>query len=347
MPKKILLADDSLTIQKVVELTLAGTDYELTCVSNGQKALESLGHSPPDLILADVVMPGKNGYEVCEAVKSNPATARIPVVLLSGTFEPFDRDRADRIGADRVVSKPFDAQQLLHEIETLLTRDASGSSPVSALEEGPFDTAFLDDAVATARAPGESEPSEAENPFEHLSPLRPPSLSELRRTDPGEAQSLPSDWSFRALTKEEALGEEGEGSAIAEAELTGAEEFSGGPVFLPPPDTQSAAEEAETRHPVEETSSEPPRAETPPERVGLEATEAPETLFEVPAAPPPPASPSPDATELTQEQIERIAALVVAKLSDRVLREIAWEVVPDVAEMVVKRRIEELESGAE
>jgi CheY-like chemotaxis protein len=320
MPKKILLADDSLTIQKVVELTLAGTDYELTCVSNGQKALESFEHSRPDLILADVVMPGKNGYEVCEAVKSDPATAWIPVVLLSGTFEPFDRDRADRIGADRVVSKPFDAQELLDEIETLLTRAASTPFPASALEEGPFDTAFLDDMAPTTGAPGESEPIEAENPLE-------------------------------APAKEEALAEEGEGSAIAEAELTGAEEFSGGPVFLPLPDTQTAAEEAETRHPVEETSSEPPRAEPPPERVGVEetSTEAAETLFKVPAPPPPlpPASPAPAAIELTQEQIDRIAALVVAKLSDRVLREIAREVVPDVAETVVKRRIEELESGAE
>ena len=64
MPKKILLADDSLTIQKVVELTLSGTDYELTCVSNGQKALASLEHSRPDLILADVVMPEMNGHEL-------------------------------------------------------------------------------------------------------------------------------------------------------------------------------------------------------------------------------------------------------------------------------------------
>src|SRR6266542_3011342 len=122
MPKKILLADDSLTIQKVVELTLAGADYELTCVSNGQKALASLEHSRPDLILADVVMPEKNGYEVCEAVKSNPATARIPVVLLSGTFEPFDRDRAERLGCDAIVSKPFDSQQLLRQVEALLSR---------------------------------------------------------------------------------------------------------------------------------------------------------------------------------------------------------------------------------
>ena len=77
----------------------------------------------PDLILADVVMPEKNGYEVCEAIKANPATARIPVILLSGTFEPFDRDRAERLGCDAIVSKPFDSQQLLRQVEALLARE--------------------------------------------------------------------------------------------------------------------------------------------------------------------------------------------------------------------------------
>src|SRR6185295_11682650 len=122
MGKKILLADDSLTIQKVVELTLSGTGYELTCVSDGRKAIESLAASRPDLILADVVMPEKNGYEVCEAVKGNPATASIPVILLAGTFEPFDRERADRVGNDMVITKPFDAHQLVERIDALLAR---------------------------------------------------------------------------------------------------------------------------------------------------------------------------------------------------------------------------------
>src|SRR6266540_976478 len=122
MPKKILLADDSLTIQKVVELTFSDSDFELVCVSNGQRALEKVREEMPDLILADVVMPEKNGYEVCEAIKANPATARIPVVLLSGTFEPFDRDRAERLGCDAIVSKPFDSQQLLRQVEALLAR---------------------------------------------------------------------------------------------------------------------------------------------------------------------------------------------------------------------------------
>jgi CheY-like chemotaxis protein len=120
--KKILLADDSLTIQKVVELTFSDSEYDLLCVPNGQRALEKVGEEAPDLILADVVMPEKNGYEVCEAIKANPATARIPVILLSGTFEPFDRDRAERLGCDAIVSKPFDSQQLLRQVEALLSR---------------------------------------------------------------------------------------------------------------------------------------------------------------------------------------------------------------------------------
>jgi CheY-like chemotaxis protein len=69
--KKILLADDSLTIQKVVELTFSDSEYDLLCVPNGQRALEKVAEESPDLILADVVMPEKNGYEVCEAIKAN------------------------------------------------------------------------------------------------------------------------------------------------------------------------------------------------------------------------------------------------------------------------------------
>jgi len=130
--KKILLADDSLTIQKVVELTFSDSEYDLVCVSNGQRALDRIAAGEvADLILADVVMPEKNGYEVCEAIKANPATARIPVVLLSGTFEPFDRDRAERLGCDAIVSKPFDSQQLLRQVEQLLSRPPA-EAPVAS-----------------------------------------------------------------------------------------------------------------------------------------------------------------------------------------------------------------------
>src|SRR5437667_7394213 len=149
MPKTFLLADDSLTIQKVAELSFAGSGYELVCVSNGQKALEKIAAEKPDLILADVVMPEKNGYEVCEAVKSNPATARIPVVLLSGVFEPFDRERAERIGCDSIVSKPFDSQKLLAQVGEILARAAPGEAEpfeaAAAEQTEPFEIAFAEE----------------------------------------------------------------------------------------------------------------------------------------------------------------------------------------------------------
>jgi len=308
MGKKILLADDSLTIQKVVELTLSGTDYELTCVSNGQRALENLRQSRPDLILADVVMPEKNGYEVCEAVKSNPATARIPVILLSGTFEPFDRERAGRIGCDLVVSKPFDAQQLLEQIETLLSRAAGAPPPPPPPDEAPFATGFLDD---SSRSPGEAPAADSENPFGQ---------------GYEEAGASPREAAFADVPTEPAP------PAIAPSETVPPVQEPLPPVPEPPPAESSAG------------SFSAPPIELAVEEISAEEAE----LFFERVAPEEAAAPAePSSMELTEEQIERIAARVVEKLSDRVVREIAWEVVPDVAEIAVKRRIEELESGAE
>ncbi len=120
MAKKILLADDSITIQKVVELTFSDGDYEVTAVNNGAKAISKLSEFRPDIILSDIIMPEKNGYEVCEFVKSHPEYRGIPVVLLTGTFEPFDPDRADKAGCDAVVTKPFESQSLIHKVEELI-----------------------------------------------------------------------------------------------------------------------------------------------------------------------------------------------------------------------------------
>src|SRR5689334_401165 len=120
MPKRILLADDSITIQKVVELTFSDGDYEVTAVNNGAKAIAKLGEMRPDVILSDIIMPEKNGYEVCEYVKSHPEYRTIPVVLLTGTFEPFDPDRADKAGCDAVVTKPFESQSLIHKVDELI-----------------------------------------------------------------------------------------------------------------------------------------------------------------------------------------------------------------------------------
>ncbi|HXI11270.1 MAG TPA: response regulator [Thermoanaerobaculia bacterium] len=132
MPKKILLADDSITIQKVVELTFSDGDYEVIATSNGAKAIQKLSEMRPDIILSDIIMPEKNGYEVCEYVKSHPEFRTIPVILLTGTFEPFDPDRAEKAGCDAVVTKPFESQSLIHKVEELLAQSAASSAGSAA-----------------------------------------------------------------------------------------------------------------------------------------------------------------------------------------------------------------------
>jgi CheY-like chemotaxis protein len=122
MSRKLLLADDSITIQKVIGITFANEDYQLTVVDNGDAALQKARLNPPDLVLADVFMPGKNGYELCAAIKMDPALAHVPVLLLSGTFEPFDEQKARDAGADSWISKPFESQALIERVEGLLSR---------------------------------------------------------------------------------------------------------------------------------------------------------------------------------------------------------------------------------
>ncbi|HYR27207.1 MAG TPA: response regulator, partial [Thermoanaerobaculia bacterium] len=163
MPKKILLADDSITIQKVVELTFSDGDYEVTAVNNGAKAVQKLAEMRPDIILSDIIMPEKNGYEVCEYVKSHPEYRNIPVVLLTGTFEPFDPDRAEKAGCDAVVTKPFESQSLIHKVEELISQAQSAPAPVAAPAPAPAApepaaSPWLDDTPAAAPTPQASAP---------------------------------------------------------------------------------------------------------------------------------------------------------------------------------------------
>ena len=132
MAKTLLLADDSVTIQKVVGISFASEDVTLITVDNGDDAISRAREVRPDAILADVVMPGKNGYEVCEALKADPELRHIPVMLLTGTFEAYDEERAARAGASAHVSKPFEAQTLVAEVKRLFTQGASPATPAAA-----------------------------------------------------------------------------------------------------------------------------------------------------------------------------------------------------------------------
>jgi CheY-like chemotaxis protein len=137
VPYTLLLADDSVTIQRVIELTFADEDITVVAVSDGDQAIERLEGSPPDIVLADIGMPGKNGYEVAQYIRESPRLSHIPVLLLTGAFEPVDQARAEAAGCDGVLAKPFEPQLVIGRVKELLARARRGpqtSSPASSAD---------------------------------------------------------------------------------------------------------------------------------------------------------------------------------------------------------------------
>ena len=129
MARKILLADDSVTAQNMGRKILTDAGYEVVTVNNGSAALKKIAEGKPDLIVLDVYMPGYSGLEVCQRIKENPQTARIPILLTVGKLEPFKPEEARRARADAFVVKPFEASELLSALTKLEDKIIPGSEP--------------------------------------------------------------------------------------------------------------------------------------------------------------------------------------------------------------------------
>jgi CheY-like chemotaxis protein len=152
---KLLLADDSITIQKVVELILAEEDFEIRSAANGEEALAVIESFQPDIVLADIEMPKMNGYQLCKNIKKNPSISAIPVILLTGAFEPVDEELAKQVGADDFIIKPFESQELISKLNAFLTissvteaeivEDETVESEAVAIEETPEDAFSLEE----------------------------------------------------------------------------------------------------------------------------------------------------------------------------------------------------------
>ena len=133
MSHTLLLADDSITIQRVIELTFAEEDVKVLAVGDGKHAIDRIQAERPDIVLADVGMPEQDGYEVAAFVKGNPHLAHIPVLLLTGAFEPIDEQRARTVGCDGVLVKPFEPQMVINRVKDLL----AGKKPAGSNNATP------------------------------------------------------------------------------------------------------------------------------------------------------------------------------------------------------------------
>jgi|RhiMetdeSRZDD1v2_1073273.scaffolds.fasta_scaffold43338_4 CheY-like chemotaxis protein len=134
MPKKLLLADDSVTIQRVIELTFSGEDIQVIAVGDGEAAIASISAEKPDIVLADIGMPKRSGYEVSAFVKNNPELTHIPVLLLAGAFEPVDDAKAKEARCDGVLVKPFEPQLVIARVRELMG-GAKGSPTQPAVQD--------------------------------------------------------------------------------------------------------------------------------------------------------------------------------------------------------------------
>jgi CheY-like chemotaxis protein len=145
--RKLLLADDSVTIQKVVNLTFADEGIEVITVGDGDAAMERFVENVPDLVLVDVNMPGLDGYRICEMIKQDDETRHVPVILLVGSFEPFDEAEARRVGADDYLTKPFQSiRQLVSKVSGLLdatNKTETNSQTVSVLPNSNTETSSV------------------------------------------------------------------------------------------------------------------------------------------------------------------------------------------------------------
>lgn len=311
MTKKILLADDSITIQKVVRITLADGDYNLITVDNGTEAVERARKESPDLVLADVVMPGKDGYQVCEEIKKDPVLSGIPVILLAGSFEGFDEIKGADVGADGYIIKPFESQALISKVEEMFNRPKP--KPRRVEEEAAAKTTPKVQAPATAH-PGEldtevkdfmdSLSSEMEHPEDEAAPVVAEAVAEAVPEKPGAepvAEAVPVEpvaaepevAQAEMVTEEELWEAEpiadeqvGAGETVMEAEPVTEEELWAEPMAEEPGAAPEPAMEVEPVAEAAPIMEETPVMEAVPEAEPVIAQE-PEPVLEAPVEEPP------------------------------------------------------------
>jgi len=330
MSIKILLADDSVTIQKVVGIIFGGDEYSLTVVDNGKAAVDKARELSPDVLLIDALMPGMSGYEVCEAIRATPAIAAKPILLLTGSFEPFDEDKAKTCGADDFLSKPFESQQIVAKVKELFEKGATAAPAPAAEPEPVAAPAFAEAAAPVAEAPA------ADDIWGAFTAPEEPATEPAPADDATGSQWIPVEEETFEF-QDNATPAEEQTMAISEPETDIAQSMFGDVEFEEP-----SAEPVVVAAPVEE-----PAVASFEETVEFEVSE-PEPVVEEPAAPAPVAAPiieTPTAAAAPVEMSEEQLRAAIMGASREVIERIVWEVVPDLAEVMIREAIEKIKRG--
>ena len=368
MGARILVADDSATIQKVVELTFSKEDFQLVAARTGEEAIQKAREVRPDLMLIDLVMPDKSGYEVCETLRKDPLLKDVPIILLTGTFDTFDKSEGARVGVTDFVTKPFESQSLIGKVKQLLFARSiaappqpaaplppaappvpaplAAAPPLELVRTGPEVPPPLSPAASKSAGSGGTELSEASlwDLLERERPAAEPIHVLPEQTGPGLKLGPPVD------EREPTVPATPGGDTDPTAGLTDLATGLSIPVELLPAETEATAARPGGAAPAQEVTM--PLLES----VEILPEETPASPASRASAPPAAAWPAAgaavpvDVDRLTREITDRVARTLVQEVSDRLagkIERIVWEVVPDLAEHLITQEIERIKGQAE
>jgi DNA-binding response OmpR family regulator len=359
--RKLLLADESITTRRVIELTFANENVDVIAVSDGEQAIRRIPVEKPDIVLADIGMPKRSGYEVAAFVKQHAELSHVPVVLLAGAFEPVDEARARHVRSDAILVKPFEPHQVVTRVRELLdaARDAGLGTRDSG--RGARDSIGTRDAGSGTREP------------DHLSGLAAPGTRESRVQDSGsgipDPESRPPDPETGPVSLDEYFDR-----LDAAFAARGASRLPPPPV-APPDDRSTGARVPTIEDVLGDASLRQPDA-TLPGRLAPPVAEPAETSSTLAPAPGPPEPPAPvrnplahafslllaveqgeldsgaitigmvsPRVEITDELVDRITRQVLQRLAPGTARSLVSEIVSEIAERLVHEEIQRIKKA--
>jgi CheY-like chemotaxis protein len=337
---KLLLADDSVTIQRVVELTFSGEDVQVVTCGDGEQAIARIPIERPDIVLADIGMPKRSGYDVAAFVKGRPDLAHIPVLLLAGAFEPVDDARAQQVKCDGVLVKPFEPQQVVSRVRELVDGSRDRMAQVIPMPSPqPVATFHAEAPVAPPPSPPTPEPprkpeSKLDDYFQGLDAA----LAVLDSKVESRPQMSPEQDDFRGSevpTLERLLGSTplrdmpGSGDSVFSTSAIGASVL-----------------DAITGH---GRLAEPAAAPPPPGGGGNVILDAFNALLAMEQGEPrPPVRPHAAAAGpalVTDELVDEVTRRVIQQLAPNTARDLVKQIVSEVAERLVREEIGRIKSA--
>jgi len=340
--KIVLCVDDSQTMQQVADITFRGTEFHYVGARTVEEAISKAKSQKPAIVLADSAMPGKNGYDLCLSLKQDAATADVPVVILVGNNAPYDAARGTQVGADANLPKPWDSQIMLEKVTEIVAKGGTakpgqpGAAAVSPAAASPAASLQPAAAQSAAKAPAAAAASQQmKEPPRSATIMGMPTIKMPAGVAPA-VTPLPTKTTAMAVPP---IAPEPAGTSLGSGAVAPglrppakAAASAASPAAAQPAATQPAAAQAATTHSGNGDFGGMNRSSmvsgTPTKRSALVE----KTLQKMAAR-------LAEATGLEAGSPE-LAALL--KLSTEIVERVVWEVVPGLAEQIIRENLDAL-----